>query len=495
MKRPFNEVPAHHIIPKAPAALYATDENGLLTYYNDEIAQLWGYYPCVKDPAEQVFGAWRFYHGDGSVLPYEDCPMVQVLRNGKSFRAKEIAVKKPDGVRLVMLVNADPILSEKGLLTGSINILQDITCNKGLDENIWRLAAVVESSNDAIMSKTLEGVIVSWNKAAERMLGYTAREIIGQNIERLIPPSRRDEEKIIIDKIKHNERVDWFETTRQTKDGKNIPVSLTVSPVKNALGKVIGASTIARDISVQAEAQNRLKFYNRKLKQLNDFKDGFIGLASHELRTPLAVIKANLQFVEKHIPESEWTAFIHKALVQTDKLADILSNLLDISKIQAGKFSLQLSQFSFKKLLDECIDNMLLLKHTHAIERHYDLEGVTVFADRIRIEQVIINLLSNAIKYSPGKDRVIVRSYLEGEKLVVCVDDFGLGISSEETDKVFNMFFRAEEMRLYPGLGVGLYLSRQIIKGHRGQIWVKSKPGEGSSFCFRIPLQASEKRK
>jgi PAS domain S-box-containing protein len=491
MESGFNNI-ADNILCHLPVAVYTTDENGLITYYNERAAQLWGYCPRLNDPSELRFcGSPYLYSSDGTLIPHDQCPMAHALRSKKRIRGEEISIGRSDGSRVPALVDINPVFAENGEFTGAINILFEISDYKRMEESAWRLAALVESSDDAIISKNLDGTITSWNKAAENMLGYSEHEVLGQNIRIIIPESRQGEEDIIINKIKKGERLTSFETIRLTKDGRLIPVSLTVSPIKNAKGEIIGASKIARDISIRIQIQQQLECYNEELKALNRFKDNFIAVASHELKTPLAIMKANLQFLELQLSsENEWKELVSISVEQTDRLNDIGSYFLDISKIQAGRYEFSFSVFNIHELIEECINYTHLLLKRHRIESHCKpSDPVAIFADRTKIGQVINNLLLYAIKYSPLQDRIIVKCCLEAQHLVICITNFGLGISDEQVKRIFNIFFKGEETSLYPGLGVELYLSQKIIKAHEGQISVESSQGQGSSFHIRLPLK------
>jgi PAS domain S-box-containing protein len=252
------ELHFHEMFQALPAAVYATDAEGRITFYNEAAAELWG---CRPELGESQFcGSWRLYWPDGRPLPHAQCPMAQALKAGRPIRGVEAVAERPDGTRVVFLPYPTPLFDDSGKLIGAVNMLVDITDRKSAELATQRLASIVESSDDAIVGKDLDGIITSWNAGAERIFGYRAEEVIGKLITILIPADRHDEEPKILDRIRRGERIDHYETVRLRKDGTPVEISLTVSPIKDASGKIVGASKIARDITArkQAEARQRL---------------------------------------------------------------------------------------------------------------------------------------------------------------------------------------------------------------------------------------------
>ena len=356
------------------------------------------------------------------------------------------------------------------------------------EKKMAMLAAIVDSSDDAIISKTLEGIITSWNFGAQKIFGYTEEEMIGKSILTLLPKDRVGEENIIISRIKQGQRIEHFETVRVAKDGSQLHISLTVSPIKNAKGEIIGASKIARDISERIEIQARLKDFNDQLQKMNRHKDEFIGMASHELKTPLTSITAYLQLLDRHLKDEASKKFAEKALYHVQKLTALVGDLLDVSKIESGKLQLTFCEFELNDLVREAIETVQHISRTHKVEFIDPGQNHLLVADRQRIEQVMINLLTNAVKYSPDADRVLVSVKREGDATVVSVQDFGFGISEDQSEKIFSRFYRVEGLAAnISGLGIGLFISHEIIERHHGRIWVESVPGIGSTFHFSLP--------
>lgn len=222
--------------------------------------------------------------------------------------------------------------------------------------------------------------------------------------------------------------------------------------------------------------------------ELNKRKAEFIGIASHELKTPLTSVSAYLQFLERRLVGEANRQYVEKALRQVEKLEGLISDLMDVSKIEAGKMCLKYGTFDISEVTNEAIELINLGMQTHVIECAFPVEQILVEADRQRIEQVVINLLSNAIKYSPNADRIKVTVSQTVSEVVVSVQDFGLGIKEDEQSHVFSRFFRAEGLsQNISGLGIGLYICDDIISRHKGTLSVDSQLGEGSTFTFTLP--------
>ncbi len=373
-----------------------------------------------------------------------------------------------------------PLKNEHDEIDAGLVMAIDITDIKQAEERGAKLVAIVESSDDAIVSKTLESVITSWNDAAERMFGYTAEEIIGETIYKLIPPDRQDEEPRILSRLKNGERVEHFETQRLTKDGKLLDVSLSISPIRDKQGNIIGLSKIARDIT------------ERKLDETR--KNDFIGMVSHELKTPLTSLNAIVQVVNAKLKNSD-DAFLavamERANMQVKRMTAMINGFLNISRLEAGKIYVKKEPFNLGHLLHEIADETRLIASSHAISLAEN-GPVEINADRDKISSVISNLISNAVKYSPNGKQIEIEYHNCGDSVVVSVKDKGFGINPPDLDKIFDRYYRVEtnDTQHIAGFGIGLYLSAEIIKRHDGEIWAESESGKGSTFFFSLPLSS-----
>jgi PAS domain S-box-containing protein len=282
------------ILHALPTAIYTTDAAGHITFYNAAAADLWGLRPELGK--SEFCGSWKMYWPDGTPLPHHECPMALALKEKRPIRGMEAIAERPDGTRVPFIAYPSPLFDASGTLIGAVNTLVDITERYEAEQRIREsearyreLAAIVESSEDAVLTKDLNGLITSWNHGAGRLFGYTADEVIGRPITMLIPAERHDEEPTILARIRRGERIDHYETIRQRKDGSTIDISLTVSPVKNPDGKIVGASKIARDITERrrAEEQQRLllREMDHRIKNLFALAGGVVALSARSATT------------------------------------------------------------------------------------------------------------------------------------------------------------------------------------------------------------------
>lgn len=247
------QTPDISLLSTLPVAVYMTDAEGRLTWFNDAAERLWGRRPELG--AAQWCGSWKLYWPDGRPMPHAECPMAIALRKGRPPQGIEAVVERPDGSRVAFLPHPRLLTGADGVVQGGLNVLVEIAERQGASIEAARLAAIVSSSDDAIVSKTLDGIVTSWNAAATRILGYSAEEMIGRHITTIIPFELRDEETEIIAKLRRGERVEHFDTRRLRKDGSLVDLSITVSPVRDRDGRIVGASKVARDISERKRAE------------------------------------------------------------------------------------------------------------------------------------------------------------------------------------------------------------------------------------------------
>lgn len=326
------------ILDGLPAAVYATDMSGVITYYNRAAARLWEREPVIGK--DLWCGSWRIYSIDGRPIPLDRCPMAVALRDGREVKGIDILIERPDGTRRHIQPQLVPLRNSAGTLMGAINTLIDVTDCLSADKASRRLAAIVAHSDDAIISKNLDGIITSWNGAAERMFGYTEAEMIGRPIMTLIPPDLAEEERSILRRICAGKVIDHYETVRLRKDGTTIPVSLTVSPIKDGNGRVMGASKIARDISEQ-RARREIEQARDAAEAASRAKDSMFAALSHELRTPLhpVMLVASAALKNPHLPvevRADFEIILDNVSLETR----LIDDMLDLTKIEHGKLDL-----------------------------------------------------------------------------------------------------------------------------------------------------------
>ncbi len=240
-----------------PVAIYTTDAEGRLTYFNPAAVQFSGRVPELGTDHWCV--SWKLFHSDGTPMRHDECPMALAIKEGRIVDGTEAIAERPDGKRVWFTPYPRPLHDVEGRIVGGINVLLDITERKQAERTTGLLAAIVDCSDDAVVSKSLDGVITSWNNGAERMFGYTAGEAVGQHISLIIPQDRWDEETGILERLRRGERIEHFETVRVRKDGTPLDISLTISPVKDAAGRIVGASKTARDVTKQKQVDRALR--------------------------------------------------------------------------------------------------------------------------------------------------------------------------------------------------------------------------------------------
>lgn len=317
------------LLEALPIAVYTTDAEGRITFYNQAAAELWGYRPAL---GSKWCGSWKLYRPDGRPLPHDECPMAIALKEGREVRGGEAIAERPDGTRVLFLPYPTPFTDASGRVEGAINVLVDIGRRKEAQEIAARLAAIVTSSDDAIISKTPGGIVTTWNAGATRIFGYEADEMIGQHITRLIPPELRGEEDDIIARLKAGERIDHYETVRVAKDGRRLDISLSVSPLRSETGEVIGASKVARDITDKKRAE---KLQQLLVEELNHRVKNTLATVQAIANQSLVRAKSQRDFVSSFSGRLHALAKLHTLLTQTNMRGTELSELI-ASQVRLG---------------------------------------------------------------------------------------------------------------------------------------------------------------
>jgi PAS domain S-box-containing protein len=462
-------------------AVIVTDMNGNVTFMNAVAADLTGWTPqdAVGQPLDQVFPIIN----EHTRQPGEN-PAGKVLREGVVVGlANHTILLTKDGREIPIDDSGAPIRGERGAVAGVVLVFRDVTEARRAAEVRMRLAAIVESSDDAIISKDLAGTITSWNRGAERLYGYTADEIVGKPLAVLVPPDHPDELPAILDRIRRGEQVEHFETERIRKDGRRVDVSLTISPIRNAAGHVIGASKISRDITARKAEDRR--------------KNEFLAMLSHELRNPLAPLRNGLQVmkVAQNDPQTleETRAMMERQLGQMSRLVD---DLLDVSRISQGTIELRNESVSLTDVVQSALETCepLIRKQHHKIEVAQPPEPLYVQGDQVRLAQVVANILNNAVKYTNAGGTIWITIDREGEEVLVRIRDTGIGIPPSLLTHVFDLFVQVDRSleQSHGGLGVGLALVKRLVEMHGGTVEASSEGrGKGSEFIVRLPALGS----
>jgi PAS domain S-box-containing protein len=381
--------------------------------------------------------------------------------------------------------------------------IRDITERKQIEQTKLLLAAIVESSEDSIVTIDFDRTITSWNRAAERLYGYTAHEAIGKPLTMLTLTKDLEEVLSNVDKVKHGEAVEPFETVRVQKDGQRIHLAVVMSPVKDAAGRVFSISTIARDITgrKRAEAEKEQLYAREHVVRLeaeaaNQLKDEFLATLSHELRTPLTSIVGWAELLGSS--RLDPVASLHSIEVirrNARMQVQMVDDLLDVSRIITGKLRLNVQPVDLGISIIAAVDGLRLAAEAREIRLQLQLDSPAgqVSGDPDRLQQVAWNLVSNAIKFTPKGGCVMVRLERVESHIEITVSDTGKGIAPEFLPHVFDRFRQADatSTRAFGGLGLGLAIVRQLVELHGGTVRVESAGvGQGASFTVNLPLAA-----
>lgn len=371
-----------------------------------------------------------------------------------------------------------------------ISSAMDITERKRMEAESRLLAAIVTSSQDAIIGKDLNGLVTSWNKGAQTLFGYTAEEVLGKPIRMIALPERADEMPRILERISRGEYIENFETVRRSKSGRRIPVSLTISPIRNASGVIIGASKIARDITDRKRAEDALRTANLSLQRINDNLRQFAYAAAHDLQEPLRMVALYTQLLAKEYKgqfDERADDFMKVTVESAKRVQALVKDLLTFT--EAGdQFDRPVEDVDCNTVLDSALRNLAFaIQESEALVTHEQLPTVT--AHSMRMTQVLQNLISNAIKYrSAEPPRIHVTGAARQGEWLFSVRDNGIGIDRHYHERIFGVFKRLHKSE-YPGTGIGLAICARVINQYGGNIWVESEPGRGSTFFFTLPMK------
>jgi PAS domain S-box-containing protein len=475
-------------------AVIATDAQGRASFLNPVAQALtgWGSEEAVGKSLTEIF---RIVSED-THEPVED-PVTRVLREKTVVGlANHTVLIARDGTERPIEDSGAPIQGKdkekKGTTLGVVLVFRDVTQRRQTDAVLARLAAIVEASDDAIIGKDLDGIVTSWNAGAERLFGYSAEEMVGRPISLLIPPDRRDEESQIRARLRHGEQVNHFESIRNTKDGQLIDVSMTISPIRDDRGRIVGASKIARDISDRKRLERELRRRLEELAEADRRKDEFLAMLAHELRNPLAAISSAVQLTTLIGAQDQIRRSMDVINRQLKHLSRLIDDLCDVSRITRGKIQLRKERLDVAMVLRSAIESVRPLIETrrHNLTVTIPAQPLLAEADPVRLEQIITNLLTNAAKYTDSGGQIWVSAERDGEEIAIKVRDAGMGIPAEQLPRLFDLFAQGARSlaRSEGGLGIGLTLVRSLTEMHGGSVTATSAgPGTGSEFVVRLP--------
>ena len=482
------------ILDASDDAIIGETVEGIITSWNRGAERIFGYTAreAIGQPITLIIPP---------ELVDEETAVLGTIRAGRRvdhFDTMRVA-KSGEMVRVSLTIS--PIRDAAGRIIGAFKIARDLSRQRQGEIAQARLAAIVDSSDDAIVSKTLAGVITSWNAAAERMFGWSAEEAVGQHITLIIPVEYHEEETHVLARLARGERINHFETIRQRKDGTRLPVSLTVSPVRDAAGVIVGASKVARDISERRlveHARQTLLEHEQKARSeaeaMNRSKDQFLATMSHELRTPLNAIYGWARMFAEGALDPAATRNAAQAILRNARIqVQLIEDLFDVSRVITGKMRLDVRAMNVLAALEAAVETVRPAAAGKGIrlDTALDPRAAPIMGDPDRIQQIAWNLLSNAVKFTPKGGRVQLHLRRVNSHIDIIVSDTGEGIAAEQLPHLFERFHQADTgpTRRHAGLGIGLSLVKHLVELHGGKVTAISPGlGQGTTFTVTLPI-------
>ena len=479
------------IVASADDAIISKSLDGTITSWNRAAERIFGY-----TEAEAVGQSIHL------IVPPElheaEEEVLRQVRLGQGVDHYETVRLRKDGTRVDVSLTISPIISADGEVVGASTIARDVGDRRQLERDAQHFAAIVASSDDAIASKDLNGIVASWNGAAERMFGYSASEMVGQSIRKIIPDDRQQEEDNVLSRIRRGERVEHFETVRLRKDGSLVSVSLTVSPIRGPDGSILGASKIARDIGDRKRAENERQRLLAVAQEASRLRDEFLATLSHELRTPLNAIVGYVRMMQSDLLVGEKRARALDTVARNvTSLAQIVEDILDVSRIISGKVRLDIQRVDLAPIVQSALDTVRPAADAKGVRliAIADPRTPAVSGDPERLQQILWNVLSNAVKFTERGGQVQVRLEQVNSHIEITVTDTGTGISPAFLPHVFDRFRQAEGgmNRTAGGLGLGLAITRHLVELQGGRIFAVSEGiGHGSTFRIELPRRIAD---
>ncbi len=491
-------------IEQNPVAVLITDTQGSLLFMNEAFTRISGYrfadlYDKNRTLRENI---------SSEMSDAEYAAVRARLQSGKSWSGV-LRNRRKDGTLYWEQTTLSPIYDNDGKVSNYLFLRSDVTEQKIAEATRTQLAAIVESSSDAIMGKTPEGIITSWNKGAGRIYGYSAAEIIGKSVTVLVPPRLHNEIFELLEAVRKGGFVVNHETERIRKDGATIHVALTLSPIMDESDKVIGISTIARDITERKRAEEEIYMLNHELEKrvaertaqlesANKELEAFSYSVSHDLRTPLRAIDGFSHILLEDYAgklDDEGKRLLKVVRSNTNRMGQLIDDILQFSR--TGRIEINYSNIDMEKLAREVFEELQSPVPVGAtlqfqVEHIPEAEG-----DRAMMRQVFVNLLSNAIKFSRTTEtpKVLVGAAVKANEIVYYVKDNGVGFDMRYADQLFGVFQRLHSVNEFEGTGIGLAIVKRIITRHGGRVWAEGKVNDGATFYFSVPASVLPSQK
>ncbi|HVU23349.1 MAG TPA: PAS domain S-box protein [Opitutus sp.] len=474
------------------AIVAITDPQGRITFVNEKF--------CVisKYAREELLGQDHRIINSGYHSKEFFRELWRTIARGNVWHG-EIRNRAKDGTFYWVDTTIVPFLDDAGKPRQYVAIRADITQRVRAEEARARLAAIVASSDDAIMAKTLDGTITNWNAGAERIFGYTAEEIVGKPVLELFPPDRRDEEREILERIGRGQMVDHFETERVRKDGRRVFVSVSVSPVRDESGRIVGAAKIARDITAARESREEIRRLNadlerrvaertKELEAANRELEAFSYSVSHDLRAPLRAMdgfsQAALEDFGPQLPE-EGRHYLNRIRESAQRMGALIDDLLKLSRLSRTPVAQDL--VDTEELVRLTLEELGAPWPERSVEMRVGLLPACR-GDAALLKHVWSNLIANALKYTRRRRQATIEiGAVRSEGVdVFHVRDNGAGFDMRYAQKLFGVFQRLHRAEDYEGTGVGLAIVQRIVHRHRGRIWAEAAVDEGATFHFTL---------
>lgn len=462
-----------------------TDQKGTIKHVNDNFCAI------SKYSREELLGNDHRIINSGFHSKEFIRNLWLTIANGNIWKG-ELKNRAKDGTYYWVNTTIVPFLNESGKPYQYVSIREDITGRKKIEEQQILYQQIIRSSDDAIISTDLAGTITSWNRGAEHIFDYTTEEALGKNISMILPDDKKADEEFILEKVRRGESINHFETTRVKKYGGSIFISLTVSPVRNSTGEIIGASKIARDITERKRIENEIKKLNDELevrvKERTEEMESFSYSVSHDLRAPLRAVNGYARILEedyKHLLDQEGQRLLNEVQQNARRMGTLIDDLLAFSRL--GRKAVEKSLIDMTKLTEAAVREIEQTTEHHALIKSEGL--LPVMADYSLMLHVMINLVSNAIKYSSLHPNPVIeiQSVKKGAEIIYSIKDNGVGFSMDYVHKLFGVFQRLHSHDEFPGTGVGLAIVQRIIHKHNGKVWAEGKEKAGATFYFTLP--------
>ena len=487
------------IISSADDAIISKDLNGIVTTWNKAAQRLFGYTAdeMVGRPIATLIPADH---------PDEEPQILERIRRGERIEHYETRRRRKDGRIIDVSITISPIRDRLGRVTGASKIARDITERKR-----WQkaevaesfLGALVESAEDAIIGKNLNGIVTSWNPAAEKLFGYTAAEIIGKPMTILFPDDHADEETQILGRIRNGERIEHYQTARRRKDGKLIDVAQTISPIRDSLGRIVGVSNITRDVTEQKRGERRerdalrqAQEARRQAEESSRAKDDFLATISHELRTPMTAIMG----WSRMMMGGQLTPDVMKRAIETidrnaQAQAQLIEDLLDISRIVSGRLRIEFKPVDLAAVVTGAVESIRPAAEAKRIRIQTVLSSGAgpILGDAQRLQQVVWNLLSNSVRFTPKDGFIQLQLQRIESQVELRLTDTGIGIKADFIPHLFERFTQADTSitRSRGGLGMGLAIVKSLVEVHGGVVSAFSEgEGKGATFVIKLPVSA-----